>query len=126
MHLSSGLRLCFSFTPKALLILLVFLLYLLLSQKCMDLTMSENANLFICECAFHAVGVVAEIVIFVINIFFISIGVEVFVVGIVGRVRGRLQRLRFDGGRKVLGLKGLEVFLVFGQSRKGRLWKDTH
>lgn len=74
--------------------------------------MSENADLFICECAFHAIGVVTEIVVFVNNIFFISIGVEVFVVGIVGWVRGVLQR--FDGGRKVLGLKGLEVFLVFG------------
>jgi hypothetical protein len=112
MNLSSGLRLSFRFTLEAPLILLVFLLYLPLSQNCMDLTMSENADLFICECAFHAVGVVAEIVVFVINIFFISIGVEVFVAGIVGRVRGGLQRV--DSGRKVLGLKGLEVRVTIG------------
>lgn len=79
--------------------------------------MSEYPNLFVCESALHAIGIVAKVILLLLSILIVVI-VIVVLLCFVDRIS---MGSRLCGCRKVLGLEGLQVLL----SQKllvGRFW----
>lgn len=73
------------------LVFCIFLLKLPFAQQGMDFTVSKHLDLLICKCALHPVGVVPEVLVWGLVIFFEERGLVLT--------------------REVLVLEGLEVFL---------------
>lgn len=86
---------------------------LLLAPECMDLAVSEDLYLLVCEGTFYAVGVVAKIIffIFVFIVVIIVVATIVILFGFFGMVVWMLCECCCLLGREVFGLERLEVLL---------------